>query len=107
MATWFLASLAGSASTMSCLGFSPQIATLATPGTSISRGRSCHCAIIDMSISETVFDDSPICITRLVADTIGYICGTSHQEGSVCAVAWMRSWVSCLACITFVPLKYR
>jgi hypothetical protein len=84
----------GSASTMICLGFSPQIATLATPGTSISRGRSVHCAIMDRSVSDTVEDVSPICITRLVAETIGYICGTSHHDGRVRAVCWIRSWTS-------------
>ena len=93
---------------MICFGLAPQIATLATPGTSISRGLMCHCAIIDRSIGETVLEVRPICMTRLVADTIGYICGGSHQVGSVCAVVCRRSWTSCLACSRFVPeRKYR
>src|SRR5882724_521615 len=74
----------GSAWTMICLLRKPQVATLATPGTAISLGRMVYCAIIDRSIGETAVDVSPICTTRLVADTMGYICGKSHQLGSVC-----------------------
>ena len=67
-----------------------------------------HCAIMDSSSGEIVLEVKPICMTRLVADTIGYICGGSHQVGSVGAVVCSRSWTSCLACSRLVPdRKYR
>src|SRR6516164_1896859 len=71
----------------------------------ISLGRIVYCAIIDRSISDSELDVTPICITRLVADTIGYICGGSHQLGRLCAVACRRSWTSCRACRTLVPRR--
>ena len=63
---------------------------------------------MDSSSEDIVLEVKPICMTRLVADTIGYICGGSHQVGSVCAVVCSRSWTSCRACSTVVPdRKYR
>ncbi len=94
---------AGSASTMICRLRKPQIATLATPGTAISLGRMVYCAIIDKSITETDLEVIPTCITRLVADTIGYICGGSPQVGRVWAVACSRSWTNWRACSSSVP----
>src|ERR1051326_4841293 len=81
--TSLAAIFAGLASIMICLLRKPQVATLATPGTAISLGRMVYCAIIDRSIGDRLLDVSPICTTRLVADTIGYICGKSHHDGSV------------------------
>src|SRR6185437_10106303 len=101
--TSLAAIFAGSASTMICLLRKPQVATLATPGTAISLGRMVYCAIIDRSIGDSELDVSPICTTRLVADTIGYICGKSHHDGSVCATACSRSWTSWRACRLSVP----
>src|SRR5215469_10224774 len=93
----------GLASTMICLLRNPQIATLATPGTAISLGRMVYSAIIDRSVSLIVLDVMPTCMTRLVAETIGYICGGSHHVGRVREVACSRSWTSCRACNSSVP----
>ena len=99
---------AGSPSTMICRGLTPQIAAFATPGTPISLGRIVHCATVDSSSGDSVVEVKPICMTRLVAETIGYICGGSHHVGSVGAVVRSRSWTSCLACSWLVPdRKYR
>ena len=94
--------------TMISCGLAPQMAAFATPGTAMILGLMSHCAILDSSSGEIVLEVKPICMTRLVADTIGYICGGSHQVGSVCAVVCSRSWTSCLACSRLVPdRKYR
>ena len=86
----------------------PQIAALATPGTCISAGRMVHCASVVRSRGDIDVEVSPICITRLVADTIGYICGGSHQVGNVGEVVCSRSCTSWRACSTSVPdRKYR
>ena len=99
---------AGSAWTWISLRFSPQIATLATPGTCSSRCLIVYCATVERSSGERVFDVSPICITRLVAETIGYSAGGDDHDGSVGAAAVSRSWTSCRAWRTSVPfLKYR
>jgi hypothetical protein len=37
----------------------------------MSFGLMVHCVIIDKSSGDTLFEVSPICMTRLVADTIG------------------------------------
>src|SRR5690348_13578041 len=58
----------GSTSTCNCRSRWPQVDTLATPGTPIKRGAMVQRASTDMSISDTVFDDSPIIMTRLVED---------------------------------------
>ena len=67
-----------------------------------------HCATVDSSSGDSVAEVKPICMTRLVAETIGYICGGSHQVGRDGAVVRSRSWTSCLACSSLVPdRKYR
>jgi hypothetical protein len=72
------------------------------------RGRMFHCASVVRSSLDMVFEVSPICITLLVAETIGYICGGSHQVGSDGAVVCSRSCTSWRACSTAVPgRKYR
>ena len=58
-------SRSGSTSTCSCRSRWPQIATLATPGTAISRGRIVHSATVVMSICDSVFDVMPIFSARL------------------------------------------
>jgi hypothetical protein len=51
---------------------SPQIGTLATPGTRRSRARIFQYAVIDRSITDLVSDVTPIFMTRLV-DESGWI----------------------------------
>ncbi len=98
----------GSAWTSISLRFSPQIATLATPGTCSRRWRIVYWATVERSSGESVFDVSPICITRLVAETIGYSAGGDAHDGRVDDAAASRSWTSCRAWSTSVPfLKYR
>lgn len=84
----------GSASTWISFFVSPHMATLATPGTAKSRGRMLNRAILERSSGSTVLEVIPTCITRLVADTIGYIAGGAAHEGSVGAAAASRSWTS-------------
>ena len=43
----------------------PQMATFATPGTPIRRGRTVQREITDRSIGESCFEESPIINTRL------------------------------------------
>ena|SRR5207249_7363280 len=62
---------------------SPQMATFATPGTRSSRARIVQYAIIDMSVSETVLEDSPIFMKRPVVDTGGIMKGGAAQFGNV------------------------
>src|ERR1044072_1879520 len=76
-------SRAGSTCTCGILMRSPQIATLATPGTRSSLARIVQYAIIDMSVSGMVFDDTPIFMKRPVVDTGGIITGGAAQVGSV------------------------
>src|SRR5437867_572254 len=59
----------GSTWTWSCRSRWPQIATLATPGTPISRGTIVHRASTDIWIGDRDFEDSPTISTRLVADS--------------------------------------
>ena len=62
-------SRSGSTSTWYCRSRWPQIATFATPGIAISRGRIVHLARIVRSICESVFDETPILSSRLVDDS--------------------------------------
>ena len=62
-------SRSGSTSTWYCRSRWPQIATLATPGIAISRGRIVHFASIVRSICESVFDETPIFSSRLVDES--------------------------------------
>ena len=93
----------GRAWTWSCLRRWPQIDTFATPGTRSRRDFTVVEAIIDRSSREIVFDESPMCITRLVADLRGSICGGEAQVGSVGVTVCRRSCTSCLACSSSVP----
>jgi hypothetical protein len=64
------------------------MATFATPGTPIRRGRIVQRARTDSSIGESFSDDSPIIMTRLVDDSGWSICGGLDTCGR--AWAWMR-----------------
>ncbi len=101
-------SRAGSAATSISFFVSPHIATLATPGTWSNRARMLKNAIFDRSRLLTVFEVMPTCMTRLVADTIGYRAGGAAHDGSDGDAAASRSCTSCRAWRTSVPcLKYR
>jgi hypothetical protein len=72
------------------------MATFATPGTPMSRGRIFQRASTDMFTWDTSCEDSPIMATRL-ADASGWIMiGGLPTFGS--AWAWViRSWTICRA----------
>ena len=104
--TFSEASRDGSACTSISLRFSPQIATFATPGTCSSRALIVYCATVERSSGESVLEEMPTCMTRLVAETIGYSAGGAAQEGRAGAAADSRSWTSWRAWSTSVaPLK--
>ena len=73
----------GSTSTCSCRSRCPQIATFATPGTAISRGRTVHRASVVRSICESDDDDMPIFMTRLSEDSGDMMTGGCAAAGSV------------------------
>ena len=58
------------------------MATLATPGTPIRRGLIVQRASTDSSIMDSFFEDTPIIIVRLVADTGLSITGRCETFGS-------------------------
>src|SRR5258707_12997698 len=65
-------------------------------------------AIIARSVWEYLFEESPICMTRLVADRGGSIQGRPAQDGKVRTATARRSCTNCRACMTSVPcLKMR
>ena len=84
----------GFTSTCICFRRSPQIATFATPGTPSSRARIFQYVVIDRSMSDMSFDDRPIFMIRLVAETGGIITGGAAQVGSVGATVLRCSWTS-------------
>src|SRR5262245_25800321 len=93
----------GSTCTCGILIRSPQIATLATPGTRSNRARIVQYAIMDMSVSGMVLDDSPIFMNRLVTETGGIITGGAAQVGNMEMMLGMRSNTSCRARSSSVP----
>src|SRR5512132_1974207 len=93
---------AGSTWTCSCSRCSPQIATLATPGTRRSRALIFQYAIVDSGTTPTVFDDTPIFMTRLVVEVGGIMNGGAAQVGRDGVTASTRSWTSCRAWSTSV-----
>ena len=101
--TLLLFSFCGSTPTWYALMRSPQMATFATPRTPSNRARIFQYAVIDMSSSDIVFDDSPIFMTRLVAESGCIMMGGAAQVGSVFCTVAIRSWTSCRACIVSVP----
>ena len=78
-------SRSGSTTTCSCGSFSPQIATLATPGIAISRGRIVHRASTVMSICDCGVGPQPIFRQRLSDDSGGRICGGSRVRRAASA----------------------
>src|ERR1041384_4157038 len=77
--------------TWSVLICSPQIGTLATPGTLRRRDRIVQYAASDMSVTDIVCDVMPIFITRLVAESGWSIIGGAAQVGSDGVTAVIRS----------------
>ncbi len=95
----------GSTSTCSCRSRCPQMATLATPGTAINRGRTVHRASVVKSICESEDDDMPIFMTRLREESGDMITGGRAAAGSVGATRARRSWTSCRAGMRSVPFS--
>ena len=93
----------GSTRTCSCRSRWPQIATFATPGTAMRRGRTVHRASVVRSICESKDDDMPIFMTRLRDDSGDMITGGRAAAGSVGATRASRSCTSCRAGIRSVP----
>ena len=80
----------------------PQIDTLATPGTPVSRGTMVHCASTDISISETDLELSPMFMMRLAVATVCSNVGAVDTFGR--ARAWViRSLTICRARMRSVP----
>src|ERR1041384_5265515 len=78
------------------------MATLATPGTPSRRGRIVHRARTPMSVSDSLSDDRPIIIVRLVDDVGGSMVGGFDTLGM--AAGWLRrSWVIWRALSRLVP----
>ena len=96
-------SRSGSTSTWNCLSRWPQMATLATPGTDISFGRIVHRARIVRSCCDSVFDQTPIFITRLVEESGCRMTGGLATVGSCRASAATRSCTSCRTCRWSAP----
>src|SRR5438445_10071375 len=89
-------------STCICQSRCPQMATLATPGTPIKRGLSVQRASTDIWMGDTAFEDSPIVMTRLVADTGWSMAGGFAMFGSINDMV-RRSCTNCRACMRLVP----
>ena len=78
------------------------MATLATPGTPVSRGTMFHCACTDMSTSGTDLELRPTFMMRLAEETGCNSSGGLETLGRACA--WVRrSWTICRACMMSVP----
>ena len=96
-------SRSGSTCTWSIWRRSPQIGTLATPGTRNNLARIFQYEIIDMSIVDSVSDVRPIFMVRLVAESGWIMNGGLAQLGSVGTTVAIRSATSCLAVRRSVP----
>ena len=92
--TFSSAASPGSTCTCNCRRRSPQIETLATPLTPVSRGAIVQRASTDISISDSFSDDRPIIITRPADDTGLIITGDLATFGSV----WTSVSRSCTIC---------
>jgi hypothetical protein len=86
----------GSTCTWSCWSRMPQIATFATPGTPIRRGRIVQRASTDLSIAETSSEERPIISTRLDDDSGWSTVGGSEMFGHAAAPICVRR--SCTSC---------
>ncbi len=96
-------SRSGSTITWSWRSRCPQMATLATPGMAISRGRTVHRISVVSSTWLRTFDVTPIFMTRLVDDSGESITGGRATDGSCPASVVRRSCTSCRACMRSVP----
>ena len=92
----------GSNCTCSCRSRWPQMETLATPGTPIRRGLIVQRARTDSSIRDSFFEDTPIIMVRLVADTGFSITGRCDTFGNMYDRI-RRSWTICRARSRLVP----
>ena len=92
----------GSTCTCNCLARSPQMETLATPGTPSRRGMIVQRASTDIWIGVSVFEVTPTISTRLVDESGCRICGGFETFGSACACV-MRSATTCRAVKRSVP----
>ena len=81
----------GSARTWSCCSRWPQIATLATPGIPMRRGRMFHRARTDMSMSERSFEERPIIMARVMDERGCNICGGLEAPGNATMASASRS----------------
>src|SRR5712691_12371414 len=79
------------------------MATFATPGIDINRGRIVHLARSVISICENFVDDTPIFISRLVEESGDNITGGRATAGNRPASAANRSCTSWRARIRSVP----
>src|SRR3990172_9636219 len=93
----------GSTWTWSILIRSPQMETLATPGTSSRRGLIFQYEVIERSITEYCSEESPIFMTRLVDDKGCMMKGGVAQVGRVGYTLARRSDTSCPPWIRSVP----
>ena len=91
MVTPLAASRRGSMMTWYCRSRWPQIATFATPGTAISRGRMVQSAKSDNAIWSRVGDDTPIFIARLVDESGESMTGAWASDGNCAAATVIRS----------------
>ncbi len=96
-------SRSGSTWTWSCWSRSPQMATLATPGTPIRRGRIFHRASTDIWISDRSLEVRPIIMTRLVEEVGWSITGGLETCGMPTAAWVIRSATSWRARWRLVP----
>src|SRR5437879_4021759 len=80
----------------------PHIATFATPGTDNKAGRMFQRASTDISIGDTLREESPTIITRLVADSGCRMMGGCDTFGNAYTRP-RRSLMSCRARIISVP----
>ena len=87
----------GSTSTWYCSRCSPQIATLATPGTLRSRALIFQYPIVERRWIESVFEETPIFTTRAVVDAGGMMNGGAAHVGNEGVSDVTRSCTSCLA----------
>ena len=98
-------SRSGSTRTWSCRSRLPQMETLATPGTPMSRGLITQRARTDISIGVSSSDVSLSMATLLLDDSGWIIWGVFATAGrpATPTACVSRSWTTCLASRTFVP----
>ena len=98
-------SRSGSTSTWNCLSRWPHTATLATPGTLISLGRTVHRTTSVISIWLSVLDQTPIFSTRLVVDRGCRMTGGRATTGSRGVSKATRSCTICRTRMASLPVS--